>query len=1140
MPRHRLTCFLFTAFLLTSSLAHAAGPSLFRIPRMGDGDRRALLTKGIPLVMENEHFFLAMGDETSIRSTVRALGREAEILDGDTSGFAYFAAQLRPGAETADIALCAEPIYAADSWVLVRSSGDMPPLCMESEKWLLRRVAMRPLALPQTLPEPYATWQQKGVPQIDVNPVVQLIVNNLSNTTIQSNWEAIVNVATTRYSRSTGCQTAAQSVFDKFQALGLNPVFQNHTSGHAPNIIGTITGYAHPEQVVIVIGHLDDMPSSGAAPGADDNASGAATVTSVAQAMAGYTYEKTIKFLAVTGEEQGLYGSEYYAAQAASAGEQIVAVLNADMNGWQGDGLPATGENLDVNTNSTSSWLGQLMQQAATAYGTGCVINYFSCASMVYSDHAPFWDHGWSAICGITDNEGSCGQTGSYPYYHTSNDTLANCGAPAFFHGTVKAYLATAAHIAVPLCGGGAFPPVPSNVTAAGAGANKITVSWASGGSAIEYEILRGRGSCSAPYQLVTTTASTSFTDTNVSGGVTYAYRVRAKRGTCVTAESTCATASTTGACQEYPEFAGATSASNAAQPVCTVTVSWNAAAPFCSGPVTYNVYRSTVSPFVPGPSNRIATGISGLSYTDASGLVSSTPVHYIVRAVDSSNGAEDQNTVVRTASPTGPIALANWTDDAGDTGSASMTLDSPWTIDASGGQVGAKTYKTTATNNVCASLTSGQLLLGSNSVLTFFSKWFLDMNGGDKGQVEISTDGGAAWTRLEMAYPTSSSKTGDACAFPANKKYFSGINQTWSQFTVLLYAYEGMNIKLRFRLSTDATSSGETWWIDGISITNVQLPSACGSGTGPGLQPLRIAVDAQSYAPGTSNANKVLEPGEQVRVSPSWQNSSAVAISATGTVSGLTGPAGATYSLLDAAAAYGSIAAGGSATATADSYAIGVSDPAVRPATHWDVTVTETLSTGAVKTWTLHIGKSFADVPNTHWAYGFVETIFHNGITAGCGSGNYCPALTLTRAEMAVLLLMAKHGTAYKPPLSTGNVFADVPIDYWAGDFIEAMAAEGITSGCGGGNFCPASPITRAQMAVFLLVAKHGSSWTPPPATGTVFADVPAGYWAGAFIEALAAEGITGGCGGGNYCPEAPVTRAEMAVFLTATFNLQ
>jgi hypothetical protein len=74
--------------------------------------------------------------------------------------------------------------------------------------------------------------------------------------------------------------------------------------------------------------------------------------------------------------------------------------------------------------------------------------------------------------------------------------------------------------------------------------------------------------------------------------------------------------------------------------------------------------------------------------------------------------------------------------------------------------------------------------------------------------------------------------------------------------------------------------------------------------------------------------------------------------------------------------------------------------------------------------------------------------------------------------------------------------------------------------------------------MAVFLLRSKHGSSYTPPPATG-VFPDVPTSYWAASWIEQLFAEGITGGCGGGNYCPDQVVTRGQMAVFLVRTFNL-
>ena len=73
--------------------------------------------------------------------------------------------------------------------------------------------------------------------------------------------------------------------------------------------------------------------------------------------------------------------------------------------------------------------------------------------------------------------------------------------------------------------------------------------------------------------------------------------------------------------------------------------------------------------------------------------------------------------------------------------------------------------------------------------------------------------------------------------------------------------------------------------------------------------------------------------------------------------------------------------------------------------------------------------------------------------------------------------------------------------------------------------------------MAVFLLRAKYGSAYSPPPATG-IFNDVPLGHWAFHWIEQLAAEGITAGCGNNNYCPNAEVTRDQMAVFLVRIFG--
>jgi hypothetical protein len=183
----------------------------------------------------------------------------------------------------------------------------------------------------------------------------------------------------------------------------------------------------------------------------------------------------------------------------------------------------------------------------------------------------------------------------------------------------------------------------------------------------------------------------------------------------------------------------------------------------------------------------------------------------------------------------------------------------------------------------------------------------------------------------------------------------------------------------------------------------------------------------------------------------------------------------------------------------------------------------------------------TFNDVPLNHSVWAYIEAIYNAGITGGCTTTplNYCPNNSVNRAQMAIFLLRGIHGSAYTPPPATGTVFNDVPSNAFAASWIEQLAAEGITGGCGGGNYCPNNTVTRSQMAIFLLRAKYGSSHTPPAATGTVFADIPSTAFAAAWIEQLAGEGITGGCGGGNYCPNNPVTRAQMAIFLVRSFNL-
>jgi hypothetical protein len=300
------------------------------------------------------------------------------------------------------------------------------------------------------------------------------------------------------------------------------------------------------------------------------------------------------------------------------------------------------------------------------------------------------------------------------------------------------------------------------------------------------------------------------------------------------------------------------------------------------------------------------------------------------------------------------------------------------------------------------------------------------------------------------------------------------------------------------------------------------------------GLFPVALAVD--------SPGNGVLEPGETVFVVPAWRNVSGGPLNFTGIASQLTGPAGATYTLIASTASYGPVADGTTGNCGGDCYQVSVSRPTTRPAAHWDLAVRETIgpdTLGQTKLWTLHVGESFTDVPPANPFYRFVETLLHTGVTSGCGGTSYCADASTTREQMAVFLLRAKEGGAYQPPPCTTAPFPDVPCASPFAPWVQELVARGITAGCGGGLYCPTNPVTREQMAVFLLKTFEGASFTPSACTTAPFGDVPCANPFAPWVQELVARGITAGCGGGLYCPTDPVTRGQMAVFLTKTFGL-
>jgi hypothetical protein len=322
---------------------------------------------------------------------------------------------------------------------------------------------------------------------------------------------------------------------------------------------------------------------------------------------------------------------------------------------------------------------------------------------------------------------------------------------------------------------------------------------------------------------------------------------------------------------------------------------------------------------------------------------------------------------------------------------------------------------------------------------------------------------------------------------------------------------------------------------------------------------------------------NAVFEPGETVEIAPSWHYQSysgghcSIANQCPGSATeamaiwDFTGPPGAGYTILNHDAVYEiPINTTRNCYSSGNCYVLSVSNPATRPASHWDATVNEgvvpsldlswlhPMSAAAVeapacnievsspKTWVVHIGRSFSDVPETHIFYRYVEMLFHNSITSGCGTTSYCPGNSIRRDQMAVFLLKGLHGAGYQPPVCTGT-FADVPCPGPFTNWVEEVSLEGIMPACGSGTFCPQVVVTRGAMALFLLKAGSGIDYVPPAAVG-LFDDVPSTDPMAPWIEELHHRGITAGCSASPllYCPAAPNNRGQMAVFVDRTFGLR
>lgn len=244
--------------------------------------------------------------------------------------------------------------------------------------------------------------------------------------------------------------------YERFADFGLDVAYNTYTWEGKPrrNVVAEKEGLIDPEAVYLLVAHVDDMPEAARAPGADDNGSGSVAVLTAAQLLARRHFAHTLRFVLFSGEEQGLRGSDAYAADCAARGDDIRGVINLDMIGYN------TGEPVfDIYARSgneagalASRQLGESISDTVGVYDLDLVpqrIDIDAYPLRGGSDQWSFLKRGYPAILVIEDYEGE----DFTPYYHSVSDTLSTLDLD-YYADMTRASVATIAHLGHPLSTG--------------------------------------------------------------------------------------------------------------------------------------------------------------------------------------------------------------------------------------------------------------------------------------------------------------------------------------------------------------------------------------------------------------------------------------------------------------------------------------------------------------------------------------------------------------------------------------------------------------------------------------------------------------------------------------------------------------
>ena len=369
-------------------------------------------------------------------------------------------------------------------------------------------------------------------------------------------------------------------------------------------------------------------------------------------------------------------------------------------------------------------------------------------------------------------------------------------------------------------------------------GDNSIALNWDQDLTGSQsYNIYRSEGGCDADnfIKIADGLTDPSFIDNDVTGQVKIGYKISkfipSDFEQCESERSICVETQTTGNCTAAPHFSGISSANSSNSANCGMDINWSAATSFCSSELKYDVFKSTDPEFTPDASNKTASNITTTEWHDID-VLSDTEYYYLVRATDVSSGKQERNVLKVSDTVEGEISNGIWSAGAeiGDTGFNQANKHVGWEQSTARKNSGERSYWSQNNSSTCSALTTQTLELtaGEQSTLDFWTAYDMDFQF-DGGIVEVSTFTND-WQSVELApdYPNQFRLSNDSCGYEAGEKSFTGSDLKWQKHSLDLSEFQGQNIKLRWNYSSDVVNNGEGWFIDDISISNVQVHSQC------------------------------------------------------------------------------------------------------------------------------------------------------------------------------------------------------------------------------------------------------------------------------------------------------------------------